>query len=266
MRKQKLILFLFLLIIAGGVSYAGYRTYNYIEHNPGFCASCHLMNKAWNAWASGPHQTVSCKACHKQDILKRSLMLWNWAINKTEEVQSHTSLDKKVCEKCHLSQKENWKQVGETAGHRLHVKKANLQCLACHFPSLHVFKPKVEDCERCHSNSRVNIGGMQDFHCTTCHDFLAKGKQAKSIMPTRDTCLACHQEMQMKNETFPVDGPMVFNCSDCHKLHTKPFIKSSDCLSCHTEILVSKDHFERKTLTICTKCHKPHDWTAKRWD
>lgn len=247
-----------------GLAYGGYRLYLFTEYDPNFCASCHIMEKAWETWAAGPHKKLHCKACHSQDILTRARIVWSWTINKTEEVPPHTLLDKRVCEKCHIARSERWVQMKNTAGHMVHVTKANIQCLACHYPSLHNFEPEVIDCLRCHDKARINIGEMKDLHCTTCHNFLAKGK-GEELMPLRGLCLECHEDMQIKNETFPKNGSMEFECAKCHKPHTKPFLDFSDCLACHIEITESKDHFNHKALTGCVKCHKPHDWKATEW-
>jgi len=81
-----------------------------------------------------------------------------------------------------MSNNAKWQQVGETAGHKVHVGRLNLDCLQCHFPALHQFRPQAKDCRRCHSKTQVNIDGMGDMHCLVCHQFLA-ADEAK-IVPT----------------------------------------------------------------------------------
>ncbi len=266
MRVLKIVLLVLLLIIIGGIGYGGYKVYDYTEHDPQFCASCHIMQTAWKTWAAGAHQNVHCKTCHQQDIVSRARIVWSWAKGEVENVPPHTRLDRAVCEQCHFSQNGSWKQVGETVGHRQHVLKADLQCLSCHLPSLHAVEPKAEDCQKCHASSQMNIGGMKDFHCTTCHNFLAQGQKVEAMLPERETCLECHQGMQIKNETFPEDGSMAFGCAECHKPHTQPFLSFADCLACHLDITEDQAHFDHKALTDCIKCHKPHDWKAQGWE
>lgn len=236
----------------------GYRFYDYVENDPRFCGSCHIMQTAWQTWQQGPHKSVNCHTCHRQNIQDRTRIVWSWAISSIEKIPPHTRLDRSVCEGCHINDKVKWPQIAKTAGHKIHVMKAELQCLSCHLPSLHAVKPKVEDCAKCHAQAWLNIGGMRGFHCTTCHRFLVP--QEAGLEPKRELCLACHQAMQLKGETFPVAGPMKFECANCHKPHTQPVLRFSDCLGCHPKVAEDKMHFEMKALTRCVTCHRPHSW------
>jgi nitrate/TMAO reductase-like tetraheme cytochrome c subunit len=250
-------------VLVAGLAFASYRFYRYIEYDPSFCGSCHLMEQAWKTWQAGPHHTVNCHTCHQQDIGDRLRIVWRWATQDVHDVPPHTRLARRVCEDCHVSQDARWAQIAETAGHNIHVTRADLDCLSCHLPSLHAVAPQAEACQTCHTAARMNIGGMVAFHCTTCHNFLAKGDQG--IFPEPAACLACHATMQVKGETFPAGGPMAFPCADCHKPHSKPFLQFQDCLSCHTSVLEDRAHFERRALTGCIQCHKPHTWSAAQW-
>ncbi len=250
-------------VCIAGLAYGGYRFSAYVEYDPAFCGSCHIMETAWKTWQAGPHNQVNCHACHQQGVADRARIVWHWATRDYQNVPSHTQLARRVCEGCHVSQASRWTQIGETAGHKIHVMRADLECLSCHQPSLHAVEPKVEACQKCHTAARTNIGGMVTFHCTTCHNFL--GKAEAEMSPGREACLACHATMQVKGETFPEGGPMAFTCADCHKPHTKPFLQFQDCLGCHTAVLEDQTHFERRALTGCVQCHKPHSWMATAW-
>lgn len=236
----------------------GYRAYDYVEHSPRFCGSCHIMEKAWNTWETGPHKNVNCKSCHEQSIQDRARIVWRWATSDVEKVSHHTRLNRDVCERCHLNEKSQWKQVIQTAGHDVHVARANLECLSCHLPSLHATQPKAEDCVKCHAAPKTNIGEMAGLHCTTCHQFLIP--KATGLEPKRELCLTCHAGMTLKGETFPAEAPMQFECAACHKPHTQPILRFNDCLGCHSEIAEDRRHFEKKALTNCVSCHRPHSW------
>ena len=253
------------VILAAGLAYGGYRMYDYVENDPMFCSSCHLMGKAWQTWKAGLHKDLNCHMCHQQNVVDRARIVWHWATRQYDSVPSHTRLDRTVCETCHLSQNTRWAQIGETVGHKIHVQRANLQCLACHLPSLHAVQPQVEACQRCHTSSLTNAGGMVAFHCTTCHDFLGKTTTAEKMVPLRDLCLTCHATMQVKGETFPEGAPMAFSCADCHKPHTQPVLQFADCLRCHSSVLEDQAHFEHRALTDCVQCHRPHSWKATGW-
>lgn len=259
MGRWRVILLTLVVMVAGGITFAGYRTYNYIEYDPNFCASCHLMQTAWNTWKQGPHNKINCHVCHQQNIQDRVRIVWHWAVSDLKSVPPHTQLNRRVCENCHLNDQTNWRQISKTAGHELHVKRANLECLSCHLPSLHAVKPTTKECVACHSKATANIGGMKAFHCTTCHAFTAK---AAALKPESQTCAACHAGMSLKGETFPAQGPMQYACSACHKPHTRPLLSFSDCLECHPKIAEDRRHFEQKALTKCVTCHKPHIWKA----
>lgn len=178
-----------------------------------------------------------------------------------QKCSPHTKLNRRVCEDCHLNDQSKWPQISKTAGHELHVKRANLECLSCHLPSLHAVKPTTKECVTCHSKATANIGGMKAFHCTTCHQFAAKDV-GHGLKPEKETCVACHSGMSLKGETFPDHGPMQFDCSACHKPHTRPLLSFSDCLACHPQITEDRRHFDQKALTRCVSCHKPHSWKA----
>jgi len=240
--------------------FGGYHFYHYVETNPRFCASCHIMEKAWTTWQAGPHKALNCKSCHQQTVQDRVRIVWRWATKNVENVSSHTRLNRSVCEGCHLNEKSQWKQVSQTAGHDIHVSRANLECLSCHLPSLHATKPKVEDCVKCHAAASTNIGQMSGFHCTACHQFLVP--KAASLEPKRELCLGCHAGMAVKGETFPSNAPMQFDCAACHKPHSQPILQFNDCLGCHAQIAEDQRHFERKALTNCVNCHRPHSWKA----
>ena len=263
MPKLLIVLLIAAAIGIVGLAYGSYRLSIYVEYEPAFCGSCHIMEAAWQTWQAGPHHQITCHQCHQQNIVDRTRIVWHWAIHDAQHVPPHTQLNRQVCEGCHLSQEARWPQIAATAGHKIHVMRADLPCLSCYLPSLHAVEPKVEACQKCHTAARTNIGGMADLPCMTCHNFLATTEA--EILPQRETCLTCHATMQVKGATFPEDAPMAFNCSDCHKLHAKPVPQFQDCLGCHTSVLEDPIHFERRALTTCVECHQPHSWRATGW-
>ena len=261
MVRFRILLISVVILVILGAAFAGFRTYDYIENDPNFCASCHLMATAWTTWKQGPHNKINCHVCHQQNLQDRARMAWHWAVSDIKNVSPHTRLNRRVCEDCHLNDQSKWPQISKTTGHELHVKRANLECLSCHLPSLHAVKPTTKECVTCHSKATANIGGMKAFHCTTCHQFAAKDV-GHGLKPEKETCVACHSGMSLKSETFPDHGPMQFDCSACHKPHTRPLLSFSDCLACHPQIAEDRRHFDQKALTRCVSCHKPHSWKA----
>jgi len=258
MKRAKAILIAFMALIIIGLAVTGYRFYDYVEHDPQFCASCHIMETAWRTWQEGSHKAVGCKSCHQQHIQDRARIVWRWATSNIEAIPPHTQLKREVCENCHLNEKTQWAHIQTTAGHDVHVVRAKLECLACHLPSLHATNPQAAACATCHTSARMNIGGMKAFHCTGCHAFLAA--KDKGLEPKKALCLSCHSGLQIRGETFPANAPMQFECAACHKPHEKPILSFNDCLGCHSQIAENKMHFEMKALTRCVSCHRPHSW------
>lgn len=120
MSKLSILVLMAAAVLIAGLAFAGYRFYVYVEYDPTFCGSCHLMEQAWRTWQAGPHKTVNCHTCHQQDPGDRARIVWRWATQDVQDVPPHTRLARSVCESCHLSQDSRWAQIGETAGHTIH--------------------------------------------------------------------------------------------------------------------------------------------------
>lgn len=245
--------------------FGGYRLHHFVEHDPNFCGSCHIMSAAKKSWEVSVHKNINCKSCHIQTPYDRGRIALSWLVKRPEAVGKHTKLDIEACKTCHYSSTQSTHQIAETIGHKKHVGKMDLNCLSCHFSSkkeLHVFEPKTANCLKCHDKSANNISGMDDLHCTTCHSFL--DTKDNTLLPKREACLSCHEEMTIKNEVFPKDGgPMPFACGDCHKPHRNITPNSYDCISaCHETILDNKKHagWGHDGMNKCVSCHRPHDW------
>lgn len=265
MSKLAITLLVLGIVLSVGIGYGSYRLYDYVENDPAFCGSCHLMQQAWKTWQMGSHKHLTCHTCHQQDIIDRARIVWHWATRQYTSVPPHTRLPQRVCETCHMRQGSPSIQTLDTVGHTIHVGRVGLTCLACHAPSLHAVQPRVKDCQQCHTAAHMNLGGMVALHCTVCHNFLARDKEEEAIIPQRQACLACHTTMQIKAETFPAGAPMAFACANCHKPHVQPAVRFQDCLGCHASVLEDRAHFEHRALTDCVRCHLPHNWKATEW-
>ena len=116
MARFRIIALSIVLLVVVGIGFAGYRSYQYVEHDPQFCASCHLMATAWTTWKQGPHNKLDCHVCHQQSIQDRVRIVWSWAISDIKNVPPHTRLNRRVCEDCHLNDKANWPQDQQDGG------------------------------------------------------------------------------------------------------------------------------------------------------
>lgn len=235
----------------------GYLTYDYVQSNPAFCASCHIMKSAWVKWAQSPHKNITCHSCHEQSEMDSARLLIKWVTLHPDQVKTHAVVSEQRCIKCHLSKDKRWPQIANTAGHKVHFVEAGIPCLTCHGQGIHKFIPPAEICQKCHSNVVVKVKGMAKLHCTTCHNYLAR--DGNLAQPTRKDCLECHKTMKVKSEVFPANAPMLFPCGVCHKPHSRPLPTRQDCLSCHPQAQLVGLH-QKTAHADCVTCHQPHAW------
>ena len=133
---------LLLAIIAG----AAYSTYDYIQNDPAFCRSCHLMESAWVRWSESPHNTVTCHKCHEQSMSQNMELLFKYVIERPTSVSKHAEVPSEKCEQCHFQHSEKWPYIANTSGHLKHVKELGIECTTCHAPSIHRFEPTRSTC------------------------------------------------------------------------------------------------------------------------
>lgn len=250
---------------AGSGIYSAYRGYNYVMNNPAFCRSCHTMEDAWTQWQTSEHRNVNCHACHEASIVASAKQVVTFVVRQPHRVGTHAVVPREVCARCHASGSPRWSQVAETAGHRVHAEQRQIQCVVCHAPSIHRFRPVTEICGTCHvAQTRgervVKIRAMADQHCTECHAFL---RVDSPLRPGRQTCLECHQLIPSQRGSWPADAPMQFPCSQCHKPHerSQPVIT---CRTCHERPQPQMHPETVLKTTACTACHVPHRWKVGR--
>lgn len=249
------------VIILALVSFGGYQSihfYSYMQHDPDFCNSCHLMEKPWDRWESSEHSEVSCHSCHQQSIFANAKLIASFALGGYERVESHAFVDNKVCMSCHESGSPEWLQVAGTTGHREHAEEQNIACTKCHSVTVHRFEAPGTICSVCHEEKHINANGMANMHCTTCHQFLAEGEHP---LPTRRGCLDCHQALVKLGVSWPADAPMQFPCGDCHQPH-EPLEPVVPCQECHTTAGLHSG--VAHNAASCQTCHQPHEWQVTR--
>lgn len=265
-RPTLVVLGLLILLLGAATVFGGYRAYDYTMNDPQFCRSCHTMEEAWDRWKTSEHRNVSCHNCHEQSIIASAEQVILFALKRPERVSKHAFVPDEACARCHESGNPQWKQVAETAGHKVHVERQNIACTKCHSVSIHRFKPPSQICAICHEaqavgEKAVKIKEMSEFHCLQCHNYLREGSP---LRPVRQTCLECHQAIPPRHTVgWPAKAPMQFACGDCHKPHEKaqPVV---NCASCHQDALKAGLHTQQvHAATSCTTCHLPHAWTLQ---
>lgn len=262
--------------LAGGLAY---RTYDYVQHDARFCQSCHIMEEPYRRWSESPHHLVNCHECHRQTLKEGIEQFWFFITERPHAVVHHPQFDHAVCHQCHLSRDPQWKQVGETAGHKTHHDRAGIDCLSCHSQGIHKIVRPVDACLTCHADKVEGPGKKMAFmHCTDCHNFLAK---KEGLLPDREVCLACHVDIKPQHRGMKPNS----NCSDCHRPHewkTEGVLFSlrgfadNACVTCHQGLapsLGAVHNFNdwngsvhaRKGIT-CERCHggNPNEGNAQK--
>lgn len=264
-RDKTIIVSLLLIISVLGIVLA-VRYYNYIQKNPQFCNSCHLMEDAYTAWKLSGHRNIVCQNCHQLGIIEQNRLLVKFVFTsgrKTPEPHGNET-PWKTCTTCHwYDAAQGALTVNKSTGHARHVFMEKLSCKDCHSRTVHTFRPENDSCLRCHRNWKIHGMGMEremgGISCLRCHAF--SPKKMEPFIPDRQMCLSCHRKSA--RTSFPDRVPMArLNCYECHKPHTRMKPGNDDCLRCHTqEVLDLKPVHE--TTKPCMSCHVPHRWTAR---
>ena len=239
------------------------RGYDYIEHDPKFCTSCHTMGSAYDLWDKSAHKNIQCHTCHLADPIDNLHQLWVYSTRRPDEVVKHAEVDRAICLKCHQGEgaASKWNNIVATPGHALHAGKNQIQCTQCHAQNVHRFVPQADVCTICHKSVTLKTAGtMAEMHCLQCHNFKV-ADPSKGLRPDRAACLECHEQRKIVDETFPTGkAPMKWDCGKCHKPHEKIAIASDDCKKCH--LAADAGIHKAKAHQNCLDCHRPHSWTS----
>jgi hypothetical protein len=294
-----------LLIVAGGL-----KTTNYMLHDNNFCQGCHIFVPSGQLFVhpdtgtyllvnkvEGPHDSLSCHACHPFELKAQTKELFYWITDRPEKIPPHAKVPRTICEQCHVQgeAKKTWQRVASTAGHRIHLESdsaplRHVQCLTCHARSAHRFQPADTTCAQkgCHLTEEVKIrlGKMaarfqgkavrtlpneENLYCNSCHQFTAEAQlvsldsASKTLLPRERQCFSCH-EMRALLATFdPAKDPHRGTCGTCHNPHTdvkpKDALKSCTDANCHANwrsVAFHAGAAHRRVAARCETCHQPH--------
>lgn len=285
-RNVKIALVAIVAVIVLGAAGFGAVSWNYMQHDNAFCTGCHIMKDPFQRFAaSGKHDSLSCHNCHQQSIFASTRQLYLWVADRPEKISMHSKVPTRICAACHIQgnkEKEKWKRIATTAGHRVHLESdssalRDVQCTTCHGLEVHRFVPVNQTCGQsgCHENVEIKLGKMAQqtgFHCVACHQFTAdvpllatRDSAAGTLRPGAHECLSCH-EMRRIIETFdPARDPHKQTCGMCHNPHvqTKPADALKSCASagCHADWRAEPFHTgatHKRVAERCTLCHNPH--------
>ena len=274
------------LVVGGAI--AGYRTYDYVEHDNEFCLSCHLMVEPYELFARSAHRDMGCKACHKPSFAARSQMALSQIVVNPDSIRHHAEVPNEKCASCHIEgDPERWESIRNSAGHRVHLESDDpvlegLQCVECHSSSLHQFTAASETCAQsdCHTDSDVQLGGMGNLtiHCTACHGFsdpVPEGVPLEAALaavePDAEACLSCHAMRTLVE--MPPNEPHDAVCGSCHNPHEQltpeDAVETCATSECHTdpeELTPMHRGLDPGELSACTQCHEAHHWEIEATD
>jgi hypothetical protein len=279
------------VVVLAAFTFAGTTSWNYMQHDNGFCAGCHVMETPFQKFATGAgeHEALTCHDCHQQSIFASTRQLVLWVANRPVEIDDHAPVPDSRCESCHSSEPDTaaTTHVRRLAGHRVHFESDSsaldsLLCVTCHGAEVHSFIPSGRTCSGsgCHEQQGITLGSMAELpeiSCVTCHSFTAdmvpmttRDSAVSMLMPRRTQCFSCHEMAdRLPNYQMSLD-PHAGRCSSCHDVHvdTLPSDASTSCGDCHD--LASSAFHEgvnhRKVQQDCLTCHQPHQASADASD
>ena len=273
-----------LVVLAGG---AGTVSWDYMQHDNGFCTGCHVMTKPFGAFQAraGKHDSLQCHDCHQQSLYASTRQLVLWVAERPEKIGKHAKVPTARCAACHVEgkeQKEKWQRIATTAGHRVHLESdstalKDIQCVTCHGQEVHKFVPVSKTCQQegCHVKVEIKLGKMAEqtsLHCVTCHQFTAdvprlatRDSASGTLVPTNKQCLSCHEMQKVLAGFDPERDPHNGTCGMCHDPHKQSTAaeaaKSCATAGCHATWQKEPFHVgvaHRKVGQECILCHQPH--------
>jgi nitrate/TMAO reductase-like tetraheme cytochrome c subunit len=287
-------------MIAGVAAFAvasaafGVVSWDYMQHDNGFCTGCHVMGPAFQRFADSEHSRLNCHDCHQQPIMASMRQLYLWVLERPEEIGAHAPVPNRVCGECHIRDDPDstWQRIVATAGHRVHLESDSsrlreVMCVTCHGLDVHRFVPADQTCGQsgCHEpvSTRVRLGAMANqtsLHCVTCHEFTAEvGEQVplqaaqQRLTPSMQQCLGCHSMPGLMSAFDAQQDPHKGTCGTCHNPHIQatPERAWTSCATsgCHAQAdTLTPFHrgLHAGTLAKCNTCHVAHTWEVRGTD
>ena len=282
-----------LVIVAATAAWAGYESYDYVQHANAFCTGCHVMAPAYSRFTRSEHRDLQCHDCHRQSMFASMRQLYLWVADRPEDIGEHSPVPNRVCAECHVQQDPDstWQRIAATAGHRLHLESdssalEDVMCVTCHGEEVHRFVPVDQTCGQsgCHDreSTEIHLGemaGQTGLHCIGCHEFTAPVAEvtatdtARAVLsPDATGCLGCHQMQQILAEFRPSADPHQGECGDCHNPHEQELPRQAfqTCTNagCHEPHEPTSFHssLTASAMEECASCHEAHTWTVTARD
>ena len=267
----------------------GAKTWNFMQHDNGFCVSCHVMTPAFSRFQNSEHRKLECHDCHRQSIFASARQMYFWVAERPEKIPPHAKVPTRVCSECHVQRDADstWKRIVATAGHRVHLESdssalAKVQCVTCHGQEVHRFVPVDRTCAQsgCHEQVQIKLGKMRDqtsLHCTGCHAFTRNVSESvpmdsarHQLVPAQQECFGCHEMREKMPDFDPLLDPHKGSCGACHDPHKqetpKAAFQSCTTSGCHVRpdtLTAFHRGIASAALARCGDCHMAHSWSIK---
>jgi len=226
-----------------------------VSEQPGFCNSCHIMNRYYDSWKTSAHSEVNCLDCHLRPGLmghvKGKINGFAQAVScivgrvgtKPNAAVLDVSCLRSECHQANELAEEEINFHGVKFSHKNHIQKEvggiTISCGTCHS----------------HFEGDEHFSVNRDA-CFTCHFVKGSDSEAKLV---QTTCLSCHEPPNkvIKRGMVTVNHTefVSYNASceeSCHKgqVEKESQVADSVCLNCHD--------FDRTEHADTTEIHKIH--------
>ena len=267
---------------------SGAWTWNYMQHDNGFCVSCHVMTPAFTRFQTSEHRKLECHDCHRQSVFASAQELYYWVAERPDKIPPHAPVPTRVCSECHVTDDPDstWQRIVATAGHRIHLESDSsaldkVECVTCHGQEVHRFVPVDLSCGQsgCHEQVEIRLGkmaGQTTLHCTGCHAFtrtvseeIPLDSARRDLVPAEPECLGCHAMREQLADFDANLDPHKGTCGACHNPHEQetPEAAFETCATsgCHVRpdtLTPYHRGISEAALAKCGDCHAAHQWTV----
>lgn len=266
------------------LAFGGVTSWNYMQHDNGFCTGCHIMERPFRRFGAGAgkHEELKCHDCHQQSLYASARQMVLWVADRPQKIGVHAPVPNGRCESCHqiADSKKPYQHALFLAGHKVHfgsdsASLKDLSCAKCHGAEIHRFVPSAGACQQsgCHEEQKIRLGAMAKLpaiKCTTCHAFTAdipalasRDSAVRALIPSQLQCRACHGMEGKPTGYIAAKDPHKGLCGSCHDVHrdSLPSDAKARCTTCHNQLERSAFHGganHKRIQAQCLTCHVPH--------
>lgn len=223
---KALLVFLIPSLIVGFAigSYPGYKAYEYVWKDAGFCISCHVHDYATVGWHKSIHgQTTTCHDCHHQPLhayIHETIVMIRDRPKFPKDLHHTPYVKKDLCAACHLSHPEDTSSITGPMKDRDIAKIPKVDTSVLH----RIHLAKTTDL------TLLNLMEIPDAQRTTNPEPITALPREKG--PTRPiVCADCHGGPTNRGHNF---SAVDLSCVRCHEqAHATKVVKEFGCRTCH---------------------------------